>query len=171
MKNSALLLLLLLLFFASFSIAQSKLTVTIVNRQDNTTDYTYVVPGHFNSLSNSGVNCNVNDSNVNCNGSTATSGTVMPAQQVSYHVRGATFTLQLPDGRNVVVNCESKFQERMAGAGNRRSCRIPLVDEIQAEFKGDNAKLEWAVSLDGKKKQSETYKILAILGQAKSDSK
>jgi hypothetical protein len=59
----------------------------------------------------------------------------MPAQQVSYNVRGATFTLQLPDGRSVVVNCESKFQERMAGpAGNHRSCRIPLVDEIEAAF-------------------------------------
>lgn len=55
------------------------------------------------------------DSNVNCNGATATSGSVMPAQQVSYHVRGATFTLQLPDGRAAVVNCESKFKERIPG--------------------------------------------------------
>jgi len=31
------------------------------------------------------------------------------------HVRGATFTLLLPDGRAAVVNCESKFKERMAG--------------------------------------------------------
>ena len=60
----------------------------------------------------------------------------------------------------------------MAGPqGNRRSCRIPLVDEIQAEFHGDNAKLEWPVSLDGKKMQSETYKIVAILGKPKSDQK
>jgi hypothetical protein len=149
-----------------------KLSVTVINRQDNETNYTYVVPGTFNAQSNSNVNCNVNDSSVNCNGSTATNGTVMPAQQVSYNVRGATFTLQLPDGRSVVVNCESKFQERMAGpAGNHRSCRIPLVDEIQADFHGDNAKLEWVVSLDGKKKQSETYKILAILAKPKSDQK
>jgi len=169
MKTTAIL---LVLFVASLSLAQTKLTVTIVNRQDNETDYTYVVAGQFNSQSNSNANCNVGDSNVNCNGSTATSGSVMPAQQVSYHVRGATFTLQLPDGRSAVVNCESKFQERMAGrAGNHRSCRIPLVDEIQAEFKGDNAKLEWVVSLDGKKMQSETYKIVAILGKPKSDQK
>ena len=84
--------------------------------------------------------------------------------------RGATFTLQLPDGRAAVVNCESKFKERMAGArGNRRSCRIPLVDNIQAEFRGDNAKLVWIVSLDGKKTQSETYKIIAILDKPKSN--
>jgi putative cell wall-binding protein len=35
------------------SASAQKLTVTIVNRQDNETDYTYVVPGHFNSQSNS----------------------------------------------------------------------------------------------------------------------
>lgn len=94
----------------------------------------------------------------------------MPAQQVSYHVRGATFTLQLPDSRVVVVNRESKFKERFAGpSGNHRSCRVPLVDDINADFHGDNAKLEWVVSLDGKKMQTETYKVLAILGKATND--
>jgi hypothetical protein len=89
---------------------------------------------------------------------------------VSYQVRGATFTLRLPDGRLAVVNCESKFKERMAGpAGNHRSCRQPLVDNIQADFHGDKAKLEWVVSLDAKKTQSETYKILAILDGSKNE--
>lgn len=88
----------------------------------------------------------------------------------SFKVLGATFTLQLPDGRLAVVNCESKFAEHMAGwVGNRRSCRAPLVDSIQAEFKGDKAKLIWPVSLDGKKMQSETYKILGILDSPKSN--
>src|SRR5580693_8255070 len=60
----------------------------------------------------------------------------------TFKVQGATFTLQLPDGRLAVVNCDSKFAEHMAGhAGNRRSCRIPVVDSIQADFNGDNAKL------------------------------
>jgi hypothetical protein len=81
----------------------------------------------------------------------------------SFKVHGATFTLQLPDGRLAIVNCESKFAEHFAGrVGNRRSCRTPLVDSIQADFNGDNAKLIWPVSLDGKKMQSETYKILGI---------
>jgi hypothetical protein len=49
----------------------------------------------------------------------------------SFKVHGATFTLQLPDGRLAIVNCESKFAEHMAGrAGNRRSCRTPLVESI-----------------------------------------
>lgn len=76
-----------------------------------------------------------------------------------------TFKLVLlPDGRAAVVNCESKFAEHLAGpAGNHRSCRIPLVDDFTVEFKGDKAKLVWVVSLDGKKTQSETYKVLAVL--------
>jgi hypothetical protein len=159
----------LILVCAASSAAQ-RLSVKVLNRQDNETDYSYIVPGHFNAQSNSNVNCNGSDYAVNCNGSGTTTGSSMPAQQVPFHVRGATFTLLLPDGRAAVVNCESKFKERMAGPrGNRRSCRMPLVDEIQAEFHGDNAKLEWVVSLDGKKKQSETYKILAILDKPKSD--
>jgi hypothetical protein len=88
----------------------------------------------------------------------------------SFKVRGATFTLQLPDGRLAVVNCEGKFAEHFAGrVGNRRSCRMPIVDSIQADFHGDNAKLIWPVSLDGKTMQSETYKILGILDKPKSD--
>ena len=160
----------LILACAAFASAQ-KFTVQIINRQDNDTDYTYVVPGHFTSQSNLDINCS-GDTNVNCNGSATTTGSSMPAQQVSYHVRGATFTLALPDGRAAVVNCESKFKERMAGArGNHRSCRMPLVDTIEANFHGDKAKLEWVVSLDGKKTQSETYRILAILDKPKSEQK
>jgi hypothetical protein len=87
----------------------------------------------------------------------------------TFKVQGATFTLQLPDGRLAIVNCEGKFAEHMAGAaGNRRSCRMPLVDSIQVDFKGDNAKLIWPVSIDGKKMQSETYKILGVLDKPKA---
>jgi hypothetical protein len=61
-----------------------------------------------------------------------------------------------------VVNCESKYALRMDYI-NRRSCRTPMVNDIQAEFKGDNAKLRWPVRIDGKKTESETYNIIAIL--------
>jgi hypothetical protein len=40
---------------------------------------------------------------------------------------------------------------------------MPLVDDVQAEFKGKDAKLIWTTSIDGKKFDSETYKILAVL--------
>jgi hypothetical protein len=61
-----------------------------------------------------------------------------------------------------VVNCESKYALK-ADYINRRSCRAPLVNQIQAEFDGDRAKLKWSVSLDGKKIESETYKILGVI--------
>jgi len=41
--------------------------------------------------------------------------------------------------------------------------RLPIC--ATADFKGDKAKLVWVVSLDGKKMQSETYKVLAVLGK------
>jgi len=46
---------------------------------------------------------------------------------------------------------------------------MPPVDNIQAELHGDKPKLIWVVSLDGKKMQSETYKMLAILDKPKTD--
>jgi hypothetical protein len=160
------------LVFTSASALAQKLDVKIIDRQDKETEYTYTVPGHFSSQSNSSANCYGNETNVNCSGSTTTNGSETPAQQVTFRVHGATFSLQLPDGRVAVVNCESKFRERFAGpAGNRRSCRMPLVDDVQADFHGDKAKLEWVVSLDGKKKSSETYKILAVLDKPKAEQK
>jgi hypothetical protein len=152
----------------SASAFAQKLDVKIVDRQDNETEYTYVVPGSFSSQFNSYANCSVTDTSANCNGSTTTNGYSTPPHQVSYHVRGATFALQLQDGRVAIVNCESKFAEHFAGpAGNHRSCRKPLVDNIQADFHGDKAKLEWIVSLDGKKKRSETYRVLAVFDKPK----
>lgn len=147
-----------------------KLQVKIIDRQDNESDYSYVVPGHFNSYSNASVDCSATDYNANCSGRSSTTGISTPSHFVPFHVSGATLTLLLPDGRGAVVNCESKFAERFAGPqGNHRSCRVPLVEDIEADFHGDKAKLEWVVSLDGKKKQSETYKVLAILQKPKGN--
>ena len=122
------------------SASAQKLEVKVIDRQDKEDSYDYVAV--YNNT----------------------------AVGKTFKVQGATFTLQLPDGRLAVVNCDSKFAEHMAGrVGNRRSCRTPLVDSIQADFNSDNAKLIWPVSLDGKKMQSETYKILGILGKPKTD--
>jgi hypothetical protein len=48
---------------------------------------------------------------------------------------------------------------------------VPLVDEIRADFHGDKARLEWNVSLDEKKQQSETYKVLAVLDKPQDEQK
>ncbi|HEX4067108.1 MAG TPA: hypothetical protein VHZ09_13885 [Acidobacteriaceae bacterium] len=115
------------------SAAAQKLAVRVVDRQDKQDQYDY-----------SAVYNNV-------------------AVGKAFTVTGATLTLELPDGRLAVVNCEGKFAEHFAGpVGNRRSCHVPLVDSFEVDFHGDNARLMWPVSLDGKKIQSETYKILAV---------
>ena len=156
-----------LLFCSSTDLLAQKYDVKIVGRKSSETDYSYVVPSYSSLHSDSHGNCDVNDTNVRCNGSATTNGYSTPAHQVSFQVRGATFLILLPDGRAAIVNCVSKFAERMAGpSGNHRDCRVPLLDNIQAEFKGDKAKLEWVVSLDGKKTQSETYKILAVMDKS-----
>jgi hypothetical protein len=151
-----------------FTAFAQKLDVKVIDRQEHETQYTYVVPGYSSSETTGGANCSVTSTgmvgNVNCNERSSTSGYSTPAHAVSFSVTGATFILLLPDGRATVVNCTSKFAEHFAGrAGNKRSCRIPLVDDIQAEFKGKDAKLFWVVSIDGKKMESETYTILAVL--------
>ena len=154
------------LFFSTcvpFSFGQ-QMDVKIIQRQSEQTNYDYVVAGYSSSSSSGSVNCNAYGNTANCSGSNTTNGYTTPSRAVSFSVMGATYSLLLPDGRIVVVNCVSKFAERMAGAaGNHRSCRMPLVDNIQADFKGNKAKLSWVVSLDGKKRESETYTILAVL--------
>jgi hypothetical protein len=147
-----------------------KLAVKIIDRQEHDSDYTYFVPGHSHSNTNAYANCNGGGMNVNCSGTSTTSTTSTPAQHGSFSVRGATFSLLLPDGRIAIVNCDIKFAEHFEGAvGNHRDCRQPVVDNIQADFHGGNAKLEWVVSLDGKKTRSETYKVLGILDAPKND--
>jgi hypothetical protein len=165
-----------LISLSATSASAQTLEVRVIDRQEHLSSYNYVVPGYSTSNSSGSANCNGTatttvygntantNSEANCSGTSTTNTVSMPARAGSFNVRGATISLLLPDGRIAVVNCDIKFAEHFAGAaGNHRNCREPLVDAIQAEFHGDNAKLVWVVSLDGKKTQSETYKVLAIL--------
>jgi hypothetical protein len=147
----------------SFALAGQLFGVKIIDRQSSQTHYSYFVPGHSNAVSNTNLNCYGGETQVNCSGSTTTSGSTTPPRRVSYDVMGATLSLQLPDGRIAVVNCDSKYAPSYPPRNTRRSCRIPLVNDIQADFDGDKAKLYWSVSIDGKKIESETYKVLAVL--------
>ncbi len=76
--------LLLSLCSASALLAQ-KLDVKIVDRKDNETDYSYVVPSSFSSYSNSTARCNGNLDNVNC--SDQPQPTDMPPQLIMSHTR------------------------------------------------------------------------------------
>ena len=143
--------------------AAERMKVKIVDHRDSEEGYSYVVPQHIEARSDTNVNCTAYPNSVGCNGTTQTTGTVTPAIQGSYSVRGATFSLLLPDGRIAVVNCASKANLTQWSYAARRSCRMPIVDEIEVEFSKDSAKLIWPVSIDGKKTESETYKIVGIL--------
>src|ERR1700678_770122 len=85
------------------SASAQKLEVKVIDRQDKEDSYDYVAV--YNNIT----------------------------MGKTFKVQGTTFTLQLPDGRLAVVNCDSKFAEHMAGhAGNRRSCRAPIVQPFGA---------------------------------------
>lgn len=145
-------------FLVTVSQAQKKkLQVQIVNRQANQSEYTYSVPGY------SQTNCSVYVTGTYGNGSCVQ--TTAPATAGTYVVRGATLSLLLPDGQLVVVNCDAKANWTDWHQGTWRSCRQPITDSVYAEFNGDKAKLEWSVSIDGKKKQNETFKIIGILAK------
>ncbi|MFN7916901.1 MAG: hypothetical protein U0Q55_16270 [Vicinamibacterales bacterium] len=137
-------------------------TAAVMDRQSSESRYSYVVPGRVQTQSFGLVDCGVLGNSVNCSGSSTGSAVVTPPRPIAYSVMGATLTLGLPDGRVVVVNCDSKYALRFDYI-NRRSCRVPLADRVSVTFNGDAAKLSWSVSLDGRKAQSETYKILGII--------
>ena len=153
--------------------------VKIIDRRDSESGYTYVVPGRVQSNSSGVANCSGSSNTIatvapgsvqsnsngtaNCSGSSNTTATVTPSLVGSYSVRGATFSLLLDDGRIAVVNCASKANRTQFNHAARRDCRMPIVNDIEVEFSGDSAKLIWPVSIDGKKMESETYKIIGIL--------
>ena len=66
------------------------------------------------------------------------------------------------DGRVAVVNCDSKYALKFDNI-NQRSCRVPSVDQFEAQFNGEKAKLFWRVGVSGEKEKSETYRLIEIL--------
>jgi len=138
------------------------MNVKIVNRQTGDTAYNYSVAGRTTTSTETRVKCRDGSYSTHCRETTTTETQYVPPQQGTYTVTGATLSLLLPDGRVAVVNCNSKLSLFAPGPQTQRSCRIPPGDNIQAEFKGKNAKLYWSVSVDGSKSDSETYKILTV---------
>lgn len=147
--------------------AGEKMAVVIIDRQDNQSTYSYVIPGRSITNSQAGADCSTAGNSVNCSGRGTSTTMATPAVAGQFTVSGATFSLQLPDGRIAVVNCASKPKMNYNNMTQRtvRSCRTPITDTITAEFDGGNAKLIWPAGIDGKKTESETYKIVAIIAK------
>jgi hypothetical protein len=135
------------------------LKVNVIKRQSGETAYDFSVPGRSDTTTQTHVKCTDGSRDVNCIKTTTTETQYQAPVQGSYSVTGATLSLLLPDGRIAVANCVSKFNWTPSNSQPQRSCRVPPIDDIQVEFKGNSAKLEWSVSVDGSKMDSETYKI------------
>jgi hypothetical protein len=143
--------------------AAEKLAVTIIGRQDSESSYSYVIPGRSTTTSQANADCSKVANQVNCSGAVTSTTLATPAVAGGFTATGATLSLLLPDGRIVVVNCSDKANHTEWTGRGIRNCRVPTTDKIQAEFDGEKAKLIWPVGIDGKKTQSETYKIITII--------
>jgi len=133
------------------SIANEKTTVKIISSTDTTSTYVMAAPGSQSA------NCTEAANSVYCTGQS------LPAITRNMNVKGHVFYLQLPDNRVVIAACDAKTNWTEFHQGFYRDCRAPVVDTVEAEISGDKVKLIWSVSLDGKKTQNETYKILGVL--------
>jgi hypothetical protein len=135
------------------SISAQKVEATVIYRQNSDSDYHALIPGYSNPGS---PDCAADMANADCYRPTAESG------PFSYDVVGTTLSLLLPDQKVAVINCVNKYSPKGTYI-MRRSCGMPLVEHVQAEFKGNVAKLEWPVGPDNKKTESEKYRVVAVL--------
>jgi len=114
---------------------------------------------------------------VNCSGTTNHHGYITPllTNWVLSRARGDLFPL-FPIADTDVGRRElrSKIWQNiwLAPPGITELSHGPApLDNMQAEFHGDKERRNWCgwSSLDGKKIKSETYKVLAVLGQTQDE--
>jgi hypothetical protein len=156
-----------------------KFSAVVTNNEQAQKEFTYVVPGYaYSSFTSNVVWTGQGETGYGVKTSGGTIAT--PASTHSYTVRGATLSLQLPDGRIAVVNCAQKVNWTEWNTHTYRSCRIPPVGiKLQLEFQGTAATLKWeweekkVVSLDRavikKHKEHETYTLIDVLVPAKKE--
>ncbi|HEY2466622.1 MAG TPA: hypothetical protein VGI45_02120 [Terracidiphilus sp.] len=146
------------LAFSVQSASAQKIDVSVLYRQDSDSRYVAIIPGYTGPEADITGACMLDPDPANCPrvDSTMTNGSP------NYMLVGTTLSLLLPDGRIALVNCQNRFSSK-GNYINRRSCGMPMVQRVQAEFIGQNAKLEWPVGSDGRKTESETYKVVALL--------
>ena len=143
---------------ATLAAQTTKIKVQVIGSQESAKDALYSVRGY------SATHCALKSSA----GAMSCAGVVGDPNTFTTVVQGTALSLLLPDGRLVVATCDEKYNYTQWNAGIYRSCRIPC-GEITAEFKGENAKLEWTVphGLAGTKKMNEAYRVVAVLSKIK----
>jgi len=135
-------------------VSAQKEEVSVLYRQESDTGYMAFVPGFTRDGT---VDCAAELGNELC----SESRPAAPGEP-ALGVTGTTLSLLLPDGRIAVVNCLNKYSFKGTTI-NRRGCAMPLVEQVEAEFNRRNAKLRWPIGPDGKKTESENYRIVAFL--------
>lgn len=137
-------------------VSAQKLEATVLYRQNSDSDYRPLVPGYSDPTT---PDCAAELGNAECyDPSQAQAGST----PVSYNVIGTTLSLLLPDGRVVVLNCQNKYSFGRTYIV-RRNCGMPLVEHVEAEFRGTTARLEWPVGPESRKIESEKYTVVAVL--------
>lgn len=144
------------LAFSAVSTSAQKVEASVLYRQDSDNQYIAVVPGYSGPASDITGACLLDPDPANCPSVNATSENGNP----NYMLVGTTLSLLLPDGRVALVNCQNRYSSKGNGI-NRRSCGMPMVPRVEADITGQVAKLTWAVGTDGKKMETETYKVIA----------
>lgn len=145
----------MLMTFFAHSVCAQTLEVSVLYRQNSDIRYHAVIPGYSGEAADVTGACTLDPDPANCPSPNQGGG------EISYMVVGTTLSLLLPDGRVAVVNCVNRYSAK-ANYINRRSCGMPLVEHVEAEFSGHRAKLMWPVGQEGKI-ESETYRIVAML--------
>ena len=146
------------LTFSVPSAFAQKIEASVLYRQDSDNRYIAVVPGYSGPDADITGACMLDPDPENCPAVDSAS----ERGEVNYLLVGTTLSLLLPDGRVALVNCVNRYSAKGTYV-NRRSCGMPMVEHVEAEFIGQSAKLKWQVGTDGKKIESETHKVVAML--------
>lgn len=154
MKRHALL---LLLWLWPAGLLAQNMRVTVVNRAGTETGFSRHIPGTSNSDSSGSAYC----ASGNCSANISSQSTYSDPHEESTSVNGSQLVLLLPDGRKAVIACD--YKRTIHSVTGLRDCRVPPIDQIDAAFSGNKVKLSWSVSLDGKKKETETYKMVSVI--------
>jgi hypothetical protein len=144
--------------FAMDSARAQKLDASVLYRQNSDVAYHAVIPGYSGQNADVTGACTLDPDPANCPSTGNSDG--VPA----YTLIGTTLSLGLPDGRIAVVNCIDRHSTK-GNFINRHNCGVPMGEHVGVEFNGPSAKLTWPAGMDGKRIQSETYKIVAVLAK------
>lgn len=152
-------LVLLSLTFSIRSASAQKVEASVLYRQDSDNRYIAIIPGYTGPESDITGACLLDPDPANCPQVDANTTNATP----TYMVVGTTLSLLLPDGRVALLNCQNRYSAK-SDSLNRRNCGMPMVQQVEADFNGQIAKLTWPGAA-GKKIESETYKVIAMLGK------